>query len=217
MSILVISQGLLGWYMVQSGLVDIPRVSHFRLASHLFLALLLLQFIIWTFLSIDRKKIKFSRLSFFSIVWTFLLGIQILYGAFMAGLKAGWGYNTYPLMGNKFLPEAAFIFKSFTQNIFYNPVMIQFIHRHFPIILFILFLILGIKILRSYKNKIVHFFVISTFLVFVIQFILGVLTLVWVVPIFAASIHQLMAVILLTSSICLNYFLLYNSNSSMKN
>ena len=95
--------------MVQSGLVDTPHVDHIRLAFHLSLALLLLQYTIWNFLSLNlklqAKQKQRSNISYRNV--TIILVIQIIYGAFTAGLKAGYGYNTYPTMSGEWLPIAA--------------------------------------------------------------------------------------------------------------
>ena len=217
MTILVISQGLLGWYMVKSGLIDIPRVSHFRLASHLSFALILLQYIVWTYLSINKTKLHISKLALACIVWTFGICFQIIYGAFTSGLKAGWGYNTYPLMGGEFLPKAAFMFSSFFENLFYNPVMIQFIHRHFPIFLVVSFCILGVLIFKYSNSKVVRNCTLWTSGILTVQILLGIFTLLMIVPIYLASLHQMVGVFLLTSSVMLCFYSLHNLDQTIKN
>lgn len=217
MSILVVSQGLLGWYMVKSGLIDIPRVSHFRLASHLSLALILLQYIVWTYLSIEKRVMRVSKLAFGCILWTFGICFQIIYGAFTSGLKAGWGYNTYPLMEGDFIPEAAFMFGTFFENVFYNPVMVQFIHRHFPVILVVSFFFLAIMIFKSTISKETRYITILTLCVLMIQVLLGIFTLLMLVPIYLASLHQILGVLLLTCSVMLCFYMSHAAGQTMKN
>jgi heme a synthase len=217
MSVLVVSQGLLGWYMVKSGLIDIPRVSHFRLASHLALALILLEYVVWTYLGINKKKAYFSKLAIVCSTWTMCLCIQIVFGAFTSGLKAGWGYNTYPLMDGEFMPEAAFMFGSFIENVFYNPIMIQFIHRHFPLFLVVFFLILFIAIVKSKPSKDIFVLTWIVFGVLFAQIVLGIFTLLMVVPIHLASLHQVIGVVLLTFSVGLTHLLIYRPLETMKN
>ena len=217
MFILVCSQGLMGWYMVKSGLIDIPRVSHFRLASHLFLALLLFEYIVWTYLSINKKKFYFSNISIAMIGWISLLVLQIIYGAFTSGLKAGWGYNTYPLMNGEFLPSAAFMHDGLFNNLFFNPVMVQFFHRHFPVFLSLAFFCIAYYIFKSTKNKQIRVATLVTLIILILQILLGILTLVLVIPIALASLHQITGVVLLTSSVVLLFYLLNNFKLTMKN
>ena len=110
--ILIGCQGLMGWYMVKSGLVDNPHVSHFRLAAHLSLAFLIFILILHQYLKAlyPTSNIKRTRLSNLSLGLLVLIGLQIVYGAFTAGLDAGHFYNTtYPKMGSEWLPAAALI------------------------------------------------------------------------------------------------------------
>ena len=106
------NQGLMGWYMVKSGLVDNPHVSHFRLAAHLSLAFLIFILILHQYLKAlyPTGNIKRTRLSNLSLGLLVLIGLQIVYGAFTAGLDAGHFYNTtYPKMGSEWLPAAAHV------------------------------------------------------------------------------------------------------------
>ena len=204
---LVIFQGVLGWYMVKSGLVNKPEVSHFRLAAHLVTALLLLQYIIWTLLDLTKEKIyQAHQLAIPTALWSIGILLQIIYGAFTAGKKAGWGYNTYPKMGESWLPESAFMYP--TNNIFDNPIMIQFIHRHLGVILGVLLLILWIKIIKAKENHLtLKKSATYVLIILLAQIILGILTLILKVPIELAILHQLTGAILLSSVTYLNYAL----------
>ncbi len=205
------SQGLLGWYMVKSGLVDRPDVSHFRLAAHLSLAFIIIGYLFWIVFDIKLKNKltpskRFSKLRLPMVIFLILLGIQIVYGAFVAGLDAGIGYNTWPLMGDSIIPRAAYRNGTFFQNIFYNPATIQFIHRTFGILIFIYSFVLFRKSERldhfvAQKSiKFVFYFVIA-------QFLLGVATILMKVPVSLGSMHQVLACILFLITIRSVYIL----------
>lgn len=98
------AQGLMGWVMVQSGLIDNPNVSHYRLAAHLLLAMLIIITLTWTALSIRNQKTTPLPSSYLEITTMIFLLITITWGAFTAGLDAGLIYNSYPLMNGHFIP-----------------------------------------------------------------------------------------------------------------
>jgi cytochrome c oxidase assembly protein subunit 15 len=129
-------QGWLGWYMVASGLVDRPEVSHFRLTAHLLSALALLGLAFWV--GLDNLKGRASlrgageRSPLIGIVWGLLVVLlaQITFGGLMAGLKAGHVSNTWPLMFGRFAPRGMFsTFEVWWENWVSNPVTVHFIHR----------------------------------------------------------------------------------------
>ena len=134
MGLLFLSQALAGWVMVASGLVDRPSVSHFNLTIHLLLALSLFGLSLWTAFGHKfgfpprDKKAKWSLPSKLAVTSFGILLIQISYGGFTAGLKAGHVSNTWPLMLGKLIPPN--LFNSFI-NIFESPQTIVFIHRWF--------------------------------------------------------------------------------------
>jgi cytochrome c oxidase assembly protein subunit 15 len=125
------SQGLLGWYMVMSGLVDEPAVSHYRLTAHLMLALFIFAALLWTALDLLRPKPETPRGGIGALHYTglVLLGLQLTMGALVAGLKAGHIFNTWPLMGESFVPEGLFIMEPVWLNFLDNAVTVQFDHR----------------------------------------------------------------------------------------
>lgn len=188
-------QGFLGWFMVKSGLVDNPHVSHYRLAAHLITAISLAAYIFWVALEI-RQSITYAKPVIYRLAWAFLAlsSLQIIYGAFVAGLKAGKLYNTYPKMGNKWLPpDASTIFElKGLAAIFESQVMVQWLHRS----LAILVLLLAILILyKAYQNhRVLLAPALLLFSSVLLQFSLGVLTLLWAVPISLGVVHQLGAV-----------------------
>ena len=107
--LLILVQGTVGWYMVKSGLVDNTTVSHYRLAIHLNLALILFSAIFWYYLNINSKKNKiffdFKTTYIYPKIFIFLIFLQITFGAFTSGLDAGKIYQTWPLMNNYFFPD----------------------------------------------------------------------------------------------------------------
>ena len=192
-------QGLMGWYMVKSGLVNKPDVSHLRLAAHLSLAFIIIGYIMWTILGIKnpQRKISFNKkLKALLIVFFGLLCVQIIYGAFVAGLDAGLTHNTFPKMGRDFVPtEVISVFKSM-MGFISNPVFVQFTHRVMGWSLLICAVALGVKLKES--DDFMQKKTIKIMLCFLlIQFTLGVMTLVMYVPVSIASIHQVGACILL--------------------
>ena len=124
-------QGLMGWYMVQSGLVEVPRVSHLRLAAHLMLALGILAYLIWLMLAMNGKTGQGVAAGQRRLAWftAGLLVVQLLLGAMTAGLKAGQGFNTWPLMHGQWLADAALMMEPVWRNLLDNGVMLQFLHR----------------------------------------------------------------------------------------
>ncbi len=188
---LVVLQGVAGWWMVKSGLVSNPHVSHYRLALHLGLAFLLFQWLFWMLLEqwVGRRQSP-SPLRDFSWWVTGLIAVQIIYGAFVAGLDAGIGFNTWPKMGDQWIPSGMLI------NFFENHIAIQFIHRNLAVLVaFAVFLLWWM----SRKHVIL--------IAVLIQFSLGVATLLFIVPLPLALAHQLGALFLLTASVYLNYVL----------
>ena len=213
MGVLVIAQGVLGWYMVKSGLINNPQVSHFRLAAHLLLALFLMQYITWAWLQQKHENLKFFLGHKWMAIWTGLLYLQIMYGAFTAGLKAGWGYNTYPLMNGQWLPESATMSLSFFQNILSNPVMIQFIHRHLGLLVLGGFLILWTTQFKRSKKREVRKGAMWVLVLLAIQVSLGIITLLYIVPIVLAVLHQVTAALLVLLSTGLLFHLSHSKNT----
>lgn len=191
MVMLVGLQGAMGWWMVKSGLVDNPYVSHFRLAAHLLTALLLYSFIIWEiFILSNLKTHSYSRLPFFILI---LLFCQCFLGALVAGLDAGMIYNTFPMMGNNFIPPE-FNYSEFNWSlvVFSDPASVQFLHR------IVAYLVGLFIVIMAYKFRSESFISYSLLVVILAQITLGILTVLYVVPLPLALAHQLFAVLLLT-------------------
>jgi cytochrome c oxidase assembly protein subunit 15 len=206
-------QGFAGWYMVKSGLVDNPNVSHYRLAIHLLLALFLFSFIYWNVLKLQflQKEIKTSitnKIYNYSLLLLFITVLQIIYGAFMAGLKAGKMYPTYPKMGAEWMPNI--IFDNFKEQGFYalfdDPYTIQFVHRWLAVIV----LFFSLYIFYLVKNKFISYrqkkSIKLLFYAIVIQFLLGIFTLLYSVPVVLGVLHQFGGFLYLISLINVIYF-----------
>ncbi len=130
--ILYVCQGLLGWFMVKSGLVDIPRVSHYRLAAHLLLAIFLFAYILWFIVRLrvpDEQRIHRPEWQRFSLIMIILTLVQITFGAFMSGLRAATAYPSWPDMNGALVPENLFALSPFWANFAENITTIQFVHR----------------------------------------------------------------------------------------
>ena len=199
--LLIIFQGLLGWFMVKSGLVNIPSVSHYRLALHLSTALLLLSYTFWLYQvsgkntwQINNEKIyRFSKILFMALC------IQIIYGAFMSGLKAGFAAPTFPLINDSIIPRLMFNQEPFYSNFLNNKITIQFIHRALGFLILAMGIHLGIKLI---KEKTQNTSKLGSLIIVIVstQVILGIVTLLNFkngVPILLASLHQFIAVVLL--------------------
>ena len=202
-------QGFVGWYMVKSGLSSMPHVSHFRLALHQGMALFLLIAILWTALSLDKEKSsdiigskKLFRLSVLSLIF---LSIQITLGALVAGLKAGYSYNNFPMMGDSFFPNSDVIA---TASYFHNGVMLQFTHRWFAFATVGLFLVLFYKS-RSFPE--IHSSTKWLLYLTIVQIILGITTLMLSVPIFLGVVHQFFAIFVLMAVVNVMHVQLYST------
>ena len=198
-------QGLIGWYMVQSGLIDIPEVSHYRLALHFLFALIIVNYTLWIILDLlFPNKVVIKNQKYFKsiLVLTAILILQILYGTFVAGLNAGYFWNTFPLINKQLIPIEIFSSSQSTIIHITNDLMtVQFIHRTLATILLIytLFLLLN---KTNYKLSLIQNFGLNIFAyVLSIQFIIGITTLIYRVPLILGLGHQLFGGLLL--SICI--------------
>jgi len=165
---LIVFQGIIGWYMVKSGLVNDISVSHYRLSIHLTIAVIIISIIFWLIKNIISKKSKiFFQFSYYNFpfhVLILLIFIQIIMGAFVSGLDAGKIYQTWPLMGNGFFPNDLY-FDTYSKILeFDNHSLVQFYHRNlaYLILIYVIFLSIFIykKKLKNLYNplKLVFFF-----------------------------------------------------------
>ena len=201
--LLICFQGLIGWYMVKSGLVSNTDVSHYRLALHLTIALLILSFIFWFILqNLNIQKFKNKLPQNTLRIFLFLIILQIILGAFLAGLNGGLLYNTWPDMNGGVLPNDIITRDLFLFESTNNPSVIQFYHR---IIAYLIIFYLIILNYLSYKNNYNYrYLMILNFAVF-LQILIGIITLITGVKIFYASLHQLGSILVLTSFLFIVY------------
>ncbi|EMQ94583.1 COX15/CtaA family protein [Xanthomarina gelatinilytica] len=195
-------QGFLGWYMVKSGLVDMPDVSHFRLAAHLTTAFLTFAATLWVALDLmyPNKKIIDKKFRNLIIVSYLALIFQIVYGAFVAGLKAGLLHNHWPFMNEgKFMHETVYILEPFYKNLIENPSGIQFIHRTFAYVVVVFILIIWYQGKKMSLTKLQNKALDALFILVFVQFLLGVLTIIYQVPLWLGVAHQVGAFFLLSA------------------
>ena len=196
-------QGFLGWYMVKSGLVDRPDVSHYRLAAHLTTAFVTFAFTLWIALDLIfpiKKTINKTYRNLIRIGLAILF-IQIIYGAFVAGLDAGFIHNHWPMMSEgKFMHETVLIEKTpVYKNFIEGRSGVQFIHRilaFFVVISVVIIYIKGKKIaISNYQLNGLN----SLLILVGVQSLLGVLAILLQVPLWLGIAHQIGAFLLLSS------------------
>ena len=206
---LIVLQGIVGWYMVQSGLTQDITVSHYRLSIHLSIAIIIISSIFWLIKNILLNTNKlFFKLTINNLpfqIFILLIFIQIIMGAFVSGLDAGKIYQTWPMMGSNYLPDDL-ISKKITSVIeFDNHSLVQFYHRNLAYLITLYVIFLGIFI---YKKKIANLYLSLKILIFflLLQVILGILTLITGLNIYLASMHQITSVLLVLSALNLYYY-----------
>ena len=200
---LIIFQGFIGWYMVKSGLDKNLDVSHYRLAIHLSVALIILSLSLWFFFDINNIE-KFNiKLPFkLSTAILVLIALQIILGALLAGLNGGLIYNTWPDMNGYFLPNDTAINDYFKLTVLNNPSIVQLLHRIIAYLLFFLIIFLNIyyiKLNLDFKSLLLFDIAI------LIQIFLGIITLLTGVEIKYASLHQIGSIIVLSSYLYIYY------------
>ena len=212
LNILVISQGLMGWYMVKSGLVNVPEVSHYRLAAHLSLAFSVFGLAWWMLLDLDKKlDSKNNKNAVFFRPWAIgfllLLCAQIAYGAFVSGMDAGKIYNSWPLMGDTYFPNDNNFRNLFKLSVFSDPSLVQFIHRNIAYLIGLFYLLIFYKV---YSNRLFELYKSINILglTIILQIILGIFTVIYSAQIYIASLHQISSIVLVSSCI---YFLHINT------
>ena len=201
-------QGFMGWYMVQSGLVSDTDVSHFRLAAHLSLAVIIYTLIFWSLLNINCDfTINFNLKSSLFLFLIFLILIQIIWGAFTSGLNAGLLYQTWPLMNNNFIADDIEVFKIFSIQSISNPSYVQFIHR---LLAYFIIIYTGCIYFLFFKTKKIWKPFKFIFIAIFIQISFGIITLISGLNIYLASLHQMGSIFLISTVI---YGLFYINNS----
>lgn len=190
-------QGAIGWWMVASGLVDRPEVSHIRLAVHLLNAFLIFGLLLWVALDLRalarEPRSAPARIPIFGLWVLAITFIQFLFGAYVAGLEAGYAFNTWPLMGEEWFPSATPMLEPVLRNFVDNPIMVQFVHR------WLAFLVTGLCIWLAVAAWSRGYPLEGALLILAIlaQLVLGILTILSGVELWIGVAHQGMAVLLL--------------------
>ncbi len=202
-------QGLLGWYMVKSGLIQDPDVSHYRLAMHLTTAFLTFSYTFWLALGLIYPKpttqVSGMKNSIRGLLM--LLIVQIVWGAYVAGLNAGKVYNSWPLMGDSLIADSVTAMSPWWSNFVEGLAGVQFVHRYlaYAVVAWVIYLVIKSrkKVLASSQKAGINFLAIAVSF----QFLLGIFTLLYAVPVSLGLLHQLGAFILLGGTIfCLHRF-----------
>lgn len=201
-------QGFLGWFMVKSGLVREPAVSHFRLAAHLLTAFLTFGYTFWVALDIvflknaaktqnptlpnnPNNSFRYLVITLFSVIL-----LQIIYGAFVAGLRAGYVFNTFPMMGDQWIPPAVTALSPIWKNFTDGMAGVQFVHRMLAMVIALLTGLLWFRTKKHYSGTALKKVTDLLALIVLLQITLGILTLVYAVPVVLAIAHQAMAFVL---------------------
>jgi heme a synthase len=205
------AQGALGWFMVASGLADRTDVSQYRLAAHLALALVIYVMTVWTAADLlwrnDQENGRggndaagLVRAAGALVALVFATAIA---GAFVAGLDGGKAYNTFPLMGGRLVPGGYATLAPWWRNLFENVAAVQFNHRWFGILTLASIVVVWYRGRKGSAPSVARKWLHLLPLIALLQVSLGVATLLLVVPIWLAALHQTGAVILLTTSVLL--------------
>jgi len=207
--ILICFQGVVGWFMVSSGLVNRVDVSHFRLSLHLTTAFIILSLILWQILKLKKTNEKQNQFIKYNLpsIFLFTIFLQIIIGAFVSGMDAGKIYNTWPLMGNNYFPDDNSFFNLFNLSALSDPSLVQFLHRNLAYVILLIFFTILYFVLNY---KLLKFYSIIKILgtVLIIQIILGILTILNGAQMLIASMHQISSIALISFSI---YFLFLNT------
>jgi cytochrome c oxidase assembly protein subunit 15 len=199
-------QGAMGWFMVKSGLVDDPRVSQYRLTAHLGLAFAIYGLMFWEALALlrPRSRVLAPRLASLRRLSAWLVGLiffMVLTGGLVAGIRAGFAYNTFPLMNGQVIPDEIFALSPWWENFFSNMATVQFTHRlvAWLLALFIPWLWLRCRgaALPAAARLACH----GLLAALALQVALGVTTLLLVVPLALAAAHQAGAVVLFSAAL----------------
>lgn len=196
-------QGVLGWFMVASGLVDRPSVSHYRLAAHLSLAFVIFGASVWlardlalrpgrAAVGVDTRALMMRGLALLGV----LLAAQIVWGAFVAGLDAGLIFNTFPLMAGRLVPPDVITLSRAPLDFLQSLVAVQWTHRVLGTILLAAAGIVFLRIRRSTADRRSRRFNAALASLIAAQYLVGILTLVYAVPVPLGVLHQATAMVI---------------------
>jgi cytochrome c oxidase assembly protein subunit 15 len=206
---LILLQGIVGWYMVKSGLINVITVSHYRLSLHLSIAFIIISILYWMIINIKNKTYKnffiFSKLNLIFLFLILLIFLQIIFGAFVSGLDAGNIYQTWPMMGSSYFPDDILKIQLKELLNFNNHSLVQFYHRNLAYLITFYIFVLSFFI---YKKKMIKLYNSMKLIIFTLflQIILGIFTLMSGLNIFLASAHQITSVLLVFSAINLYFY-----------
>ena len=197
-------QGLLGWAMVASGLVDRPSVSHYRLAAHLSMDLTIYSLTLWTAFFVARPRAtlmspvgELRTLRKHAILGLTMLAITMVWGAFTAGLRGGLVYNTFPLMGGGIAPPDLFGMHPWWSNLVENPGSVQFVHRMLAMTTGLIILALALRLRGKGIAPELGKLATALFVIVAFQITLGIETVLHQVPVWLGALHQANAILLL--------------------
>jgi len=206
-------QGALGWFMVASGLIDEPRVSHYRLTAHLSLAFLIYAATLWIALDLLWPRPNIPAVASGARVrrlagWiTAVVCMMVVTGGFVAGIRAGKAYNTFPLMNGAIIPPEIFLLDPWYLNFFNNMATVQFDHRLFAWVLAVLVPIFWWKVVRGSVEGRARALAHALLIAVVLQITLGISTLLLAVPVALGATHQGGALVVFSIAIALNHAL----------
>jgi len=206
-------QGAMGWYMVQSGLVDDPRVSHFRLTAHLSIAFLILAAMFWLALDLLHPARRagvpargpLSGLRRHAGWLTGIAAYMVVTGGLVAGIRAGYAYNTFPLMNGRWIPPEIMMIDPWWKNFFYNMATVQFDHRLGAWALTFLTVLLWWRTRGADLPVPVRRALVALTVALLVQVSLGIGTLLTGVSVPLAAAHQGCAVLLFGAALALNH------------
>jgi cytochrome c oxidase assembly protein subunit 15 len=196
-------QGAVGWYMVKSGLVDDPRVSSERLAGHLGLAFVIYGLLLWTALGLlNPLRVATSdsarRRAGFLVALVF---VMVLSGALVAAIRAGYAYNTWPLMNGYWVPPEILAIEPWWDNFLHNMATVQFVHRVIAMLVALAVVIVWVRVRYEPPNDRARRWSHALLVMAAVQVAVGIATLLLQVPLALAALHQAGAVLLFTCAI----------------
>src|SRR6266478_4727308 len=197
------SQGALGWYMVQSGLVDDPRVSQYRLTAHLGIAFLIYAAMLWIAFDLlfSRAGSDFHRLRRFAFALAALIFAMVLSGGLVAGIRAGLAYNSFPLMNGRLIPREIFSLEPWYLNFSSNMATVQFDHRLIAWLLALLVPWFWLQVRRAAAPPRARLGADLLLATLALQIALGIATLLLAVPIPLAAAHQAGALLVFSAAV----------------
>jgi cytochrome c oxidase assembly protein subunit 15 len=208
-------QGLLGWYMVKSGLVDNPHVSQYRLTAHLGLAVVIYGYMLYVALGLwfgtQHRAVTPAGLRRATAALWSLIFVTLLSGGFVAGLKAGFAYNTFPLMNGSLIPETLLAQQPLWRNFFENVATVQFNHRVLAITVLLAIVTLWLTGRRVSLPDQARFGMHLLLAAGLLQVSLGISTLLLRVPTALASLHQAGALLLFSAALFLYHRMLHSA------